>query len=158
MNTKKVNFTLNGLKKEFIIDPNEKLLTLLRREGYKGTKFGCGEGSCGTCTVVMDGKAVYSCLLYAFQADGKNIETVESLNTPDNKPHQIQQALIDEGAVQCGYCIPGMVMSAKAMFDENSNPDREFIKTHMDGNLCRCTGYEKIWSAFLKLAGRASKN
>ena len=148
---KKISFTLNGVLKEFDVIPNERLLALLRRNGYKGTKYGCLEGTCGTCTVIMDGKAVDSCLVFAFQADGRVIQTIEWLGD-GNKPHEIQKALIEEGAVQCGYCIPGIVLSAKAMFDENQTPSEEYIKVQMDGNLCRCTGYEKIWNAMKKLS------
>ncbi len=151
MSKKKISFTLNGVRKEFEIDPNERLLALLRRNGYKGTKYGCLTGACGTCTVLMDGKAVASCIVYAFQADGRNIETIESLGE-GSVPHEIQRALINEGAVQCGYCTPGIVLSAKAMFDENPTPDEETIKVQMDGNLCRCTGYEKIWTAMNKIS------
>lgn len=151
MNKKKISFILNGVHKEFEVDPNERLLALLRRNGYKGTKYGCLEGVCGTCTVIMDGKAVDSCLVFAFQAQGREIVTIEGLGG-GSEPHEIQEALIDEGAVQCGYCTPGMVLSAKAMFDENPVPDDKTIKTQMDGNLCRCTGYEKIWSAMKKIS------
>jgi len=151
MNRKKISFTLNGVKKEFEVDPNERLLALLRRNGYKGTKYGCLEGSCGTCTVIMNGKAVNSCLVFAFQAHGSDITTIEALGSGD-KMHEIQESLVEEGAVQCGYCTPGMVLSAKAMFDENPTPDEETIKFHMDGNLCRCTGYEKIWAALKKVS------
>jgi aerobic carbon-monoxide dehydrogenase small subunit len=148
---KKISFTLNGVLKEFEINPNERLLSLLRRNGYKGTKYGCLEGACGTCTVIMDGKAVASCIVFAFQADGRNIVTIEGLGS-GSAPHEIQTALINEGAVQCGYCTPGIVLSAKAMFDENPTPDEETIKVQMDGNLCRCTGYEKIWSAMKNIS------
>jgi len=151
MNRKKISFILNGTHKEFEVDPNERLLALLRRNGYKGTKYGCLEGACGTCTVIMDGKAVDSCLVFAFHAQGREIVTIEGLGW-GSEPNEIQKALIDEGAVQCGYCTPGMVLSAKAMFDENPTPDDETIKVQMDGNLCRCTGYEKIWSAMKKIS------
>jgi carbon-monoxide dehydrogenase small subunit len=154
---KKISFTLNGELKEFEIAPNERLLVLLRRNGYKGTKYGCLEGTCGTCTVIMDGKAVDSCIVFAFQADGRVIETIEGLGD-ENEPHKIQKAFIDEGAVQCGYCTPGMVLSAKAMFDENPTPSEEYIRVQMDGNLCRCTGYEKIWTAMKKLSARHKKD
>lgn len=154
---KNISFTLNGIKREFFLsDINESLLDLLRRSGFKGTKWGCGEASCGTCTVIVDGKAVYSCVLKAFQADGKDVWTIEGMGT-HNSPHPIQKALIDEGAVQCGYCIPGMVISAKAMFDENSDVNDDTIRQYLDGNLCRCTGYEKIYSALLKVADSKSR-
>lgn len=150
---KKISFILNGIRKEFEIDANERLLELLRRNGYKGTKYGCLEGVCGSCTVIMNGKAVASCLVFAFQADGSEIVTIEGLSA-GNELYEIQNSLIDEGAVQCGYCTPGMVLSAKAMFDENPTPDDETIKIQMDGNLCRCTGYEKIWAALKKISAR----
>lgn len=157
MTTRKISFILNGELKEFDVFPNERLLSLLRRNGFKGTKYGCLEGACGTCTVILDGKAVNSCLVFAFQAQGRTIQTVESLSNKDNKLHEIQQALVNEGAVQCGYCTPGIVLSAKAMFDENPTPDEEAIKLQMDGNLCRCTGYEKIWSAIKKVSASHKK-
>lgn len=156
MKNKKVSFTLNGEKKVFTVDPGERLLELLRRTGYKGTKYGCLEGACGTCTVIMDGKAVSSCIVFAFQADGRDIVTIEGLGSGEEL-HEIQEALVSEGAVQCGYCTPGIVLSAKAMFDELGAPDDETIKLRMDGNLCRCTGYEKIWSAMKKISKRHKK-
>ena len=109
-----VTFTLNGELKTFITRPDEKLLDLLRREGYKGTKFGCGQGTCGACTVLMDGRAVYACLLFAMQAENRNVRTIESVGTHE-KPSEFQQELIDGAAVQCGFCIPGMIMSAEAL-------------------------------------------
>ncbi|MEJ2746037.1 MAG: (2Fe-2S)-binding protein [bacterium] len=153
MSKKKISFTLNGATVEFEIDPNERLLDLLRRNGYKGAKDGCQAGACGACTVIMDGKAVSSCLLFAFQADGREVTTIEGLGN-GSEPHEIQEALVSAGAVQCGYCIPGIVLSAKAMFDENPTPDDETIRMHMDGNLCRCTGYEKIWDAMRTVSAK----
>lgn len=146
MNLKTISFKLNGVQKEFSVDPETKLQTLLRDHGYASVKFGCGEGSCGACTVLMNGEAVYSCLLYAFQADGQDIWTTEGVGTLEH-PHPFQQALVEEGAVQCGFCIPGMLMSAKALLDRHADPSDEEIRLNMDGNLCRCTGYEKIWAA-----------
>jgi carbon-monoxide dehydrogenase small subunit len=156
MSAKKISFILNGERKEFEILPSERLLSLLRKNGYKGTKYGCLEGACGTCTVILDGKAVNSCLVFAFQVQDRNVQTIESFGQGE-KLHEIQEALVDEGAVQCGYCTPGMVLAAKAMFDENPTPNEEEIKTQIDGNLCRCTGYEKIWSAFNKLSKKHQK-
>jgi len=153
---KNISFLLNGVSKKIAVDPNEKLLDVLRRNGYKGTKYGCGEGECGTCTVLLNGKPVYACLLYAFQADGQKVETIEGVGTFEN-PDKIQKALVDEGAVQCGYCIPGMVLSAKAMFEEKQSPNEDDIKMHMDGNLCRCTGYVKILSALQKISDENKK-
>ena len=152
-NPQTVSFTINGESKTFITEPDEKLLALLRREGYKGAKFGCGQGTCGSCTVLMDGRAVYSCLLYAMQAEGREIRTIESIGSHD-KPSEFQQELIDGGAVQCGYCIPGMIMSATALMENETHFDDETVREYMDGNLCRCTGYEKIWAALRRVLDR----
>jgi aerobic-type carbon monoxide dehydrogenase small subunit (CoxS/CutS family) len=152
-NPQTVTFTINGENKTVITEPDEKLLALLRREGYKGAKFGCGQGTCGSCTVLMDGRAVYSCLLYAMQAEGREIRTIESIGSHD-KPSEFQQELIDGGAVQCGYCIPGMIMSATALMENETHFDDETVREYMDGNLCRCTGYEKIWAALRRVLDR----
>ena len=152
-NPNTVTFTLNGERKTFITEPNEKLLDLLRREGYKGTKYGCGQGTCGACTVLLDDRAVYACLLFSMQAEGRNVSTIEGVGTHD-KPSDFQQELIAGGAVQCGYCIPGMIMSAEALMKAESTFDDEIVKEYMDGNLCRCTGYEKIWAALRKVLDR----
>lgn len=144
--THTVSFTLNGEARTFGTRPDEKLLTLLRREGYRGTKYGCGQGTCGACTVLVDGKAVYACLLYAMQAEGRAVRTIESAGTFD-APSEFQKQLVAAGAVQCGYCIPGMVMSATALMETETVLEDEIVKEYMDGNLCRCTGYEKIWVA-----------
>ncbi|MHB0995197.1 MAG: (2Fe-2S)-binding protein [Elusimicrobiales bacterium] len=144
--TDTVSFTLNGEKKTFATRPDEKLLDLLRREGYRGTKYGCGQGTCGACTVIMDGRAVYACLLYAMQAEGRKVRTIESMGTYED-PAPIQQELVAAGAVQCGYCIPGIIMSATALMEAEKDISDEVAKEYMDGNLCRCTGYEKIWVA-----------
>jgi carbon-monoxide dehydrogenase small subunit len=151
--THTVSFTLNGEKKAFDTRPDEKLLTLLRREGYRGTKYGCGQGTCGACTVLLDGKATYACLLYAMQAEGRSVRTIESVGTFDN-PGEFQKELVAAGAVQCGYCIPGMVMSATALMETEEVFEDEIVKEYMDGNLCRCTGYEKIWVALRKTLDR----
>ena len=148
-----VTFTLNGELKTFITEPDEKLLALLRREGYRGAKFGYGQGTCGSCTVLMDGRAVYACLLYAMQAEGREVRTIESIGTHD-KPSEFQQELIAGGAVQCGYCIPGMIMSATALMETETTFDDEIVREYMDGNLCRCTGYEKIWTALRRVLDR----
>ena len=149
---KKIKFSINGGEKEFALNSNdEKLLDLLCRYGYKGAKWGCGEGSCGACTVIINGRTAYSCITYAFLADGQDVWTIEGMGTREN-PHPIQRALVNEGAVQCGFCIPGMVLSAKAMFDKIPTPDDNTMKEYMDGNLCRCTGYEKIYTALQKVS------
>ena len=152
-NPQTVSFTINGEFKTFATEPDEKLLALLRREGYKGAKFGCGQGTCGACTVLMDNRAVYSCLLYAMQAEGRDVRTIESIGTHEH-PSEFQQELIDAGAVQCGYCIPGMVMSATALMETETTFDDEIVREYMDGNLCRCTGYEKIWGALRRVLDR----
>ena len=145
-----VSFKLNGEMKTFAAGPDEKLLAVLRREGYRGTKYGCGQGTCGACTVLLDGRAVYACILYAKQAEGRSVRTIESVGTFD-KPGDFQKALIDGGAVQCGYCIPGIVMSATALMESETRFEDEIVREYMDGNLCRCTGYEKIWLALRKV-------
>ncbi|MDD2236046.1 MAG: (2Fe-2S)-binding protein [Kiritimatiellae bacterium] len=150
MNRKTITCKINGVQKEFLVDPDTRLQTVLRDQGYASVKFGCGEGACGACTIIMNGEAVYSCILYAFQADGQEIWTTEGVGSLD-KPHPFQQALVEEGAVQCGFCIPGMIMSAKALLDREPDPSEEEIRLSMDGNICRCTGYEKIWTALHKV-------
>jgi len=148
-----VSFTLNGEKKTFATSPDEKLLALLRRNGYRGTKYGCGQGTCGACTVIMDGRAVYACLLYAMQAEGRKVRTIESAGTFDN-PGEFQKELVAAGAVQCGYCIPGIVMSATSLMETEKDISDETAREYMDGNLCRCTGYEKIWVALRRVMDR----
>ncbi len=154
---KKVTFKINGEQRTFSIEPDEKLLDLLRRSGLRGAKHGCGEGTCGACTVILNGQAVYSCILYAFQADGCEIETIEGVGTFEN-PHPFQKALAEAGAVQCGFCIPGMVLSAKAMLDEGEQLRSDDVLERMDGNLCRCTGYEKIYEALQKVIAAEGMN
>lgn len=153
---KNISITINGQTKAQAVDPDESLAALLRRLGFKGVKIGCDEGVCGACTVILDGKTVNSCHIYAFQADGRVVETIESLGTFD-QPHRLQQAMADEGAVQCGFCTPGMILSAKVLLESNPHPTEEDLKEHLDGNLCRCTGYEKIMSALQKVAGESPK-
>lgn len=147
----KIQVTINGKKKKVEIKGSETLLDMLRRLGYKSIKLGCGEGHCGSCTVIMDGKAVKSCVVMAGQAHDREIVTVEGLGTPDN-PHPLQKHFVEKGAVQCGYCIPGMIMSAKALIDENPDPNEEDVREALDGNLCRCTGYVKQLEAVLSAA------
>ena len=143
----KITLTVNGKKREVDVKPHTRLLDLLREDlGLTGTKEGCGKGECGACTVIMDNKVVASCLVLAPQADGAEIQTVEGLGGKD-KLHPIQQSFIETGAVQCGFCIPGMIMSSKKLLDENINPSEEEIKRGLSGNICRCTGYVKILDA-----------
>lgn len=144
---KEIELTINGVDYKLGVDENLRLLDLIREElGLLGAKEGCGEGECGGCTVIMDGKTVHSCLVMAFQAHGSNILTIEGLEK-DGKIHPIQEAFIDLGAVQCGFCTPGMILSAKALLDKNPNPTRDEIREGISGNLCRCTGYNKIIDA-----------
>lgn len=143
----KIAVTVNGTRYELEVEPILRLIDLLRDElGLMGTKEACGKGECGACTVIMDGKTVNSCLVLAWQADGKEITTIEGVGTAEQL-HPIQEAFIKNGAVQCGYCTPGMVLSAKALLDENPNPTEEEIRRGISGNLCRCTGYQKIVTA-----------
>jgi len=144
---KAVKMTVNGVAFEVKVEPHKTLLQVLRGDlGLTGTKYCCGTGECGACTVLIDGKPVLSCLTLAVLADGKNILTIEGL-ARDGRLHPIQQAFVERGSIQCGFCTPGMIMSAKALLDSNPNPGREEIKEALSGNLCRCTGYTKIIEA-----------
>jgi carbon-monoxide dehydrogenase small subunit len=142
-----IKLTINGESVEAAVEPNQTLLQFLREDlGLTGTKHGCGLGDCGACTVIMDGKAVNSCLVLAVQASGKEVLTIEGMAS-GAELHPIQQAFVDKGAIQCGYCTPGMILSAKAFLDENPRPSENDIRTAISGNLCRCTGYQKIVEA-----------
>lgn len=146
------NFIVNGNPYEAIIEPRMLLIDVLRDQlGLMGTKYACGTGDCGACTVLVDGKPVFSCLTLAVTIKDKNILTIEGL-AEGTTLHPIQQAFIDHGAVQCGFCTPGMILSAKALLDGNPNPARDEVKTALAGNLCRCTGYVKIVDAVLAAA------
>jgi len=148
----KLRLKLNGTWREVETRPDRLLLDLLREDlGLTGTKKGCEEGECGACTVIMNGKAVVSCLIPAFKANGAEIVTVEGMARED-RLHPLQQAFWEEGAVQCGYCTPGMLLSAKALLDENPEPGDEEVKMAISGNLCRCTGYTKIIRAIQSAA------
>ncbi len=144
-----IELTINGVLKRLNTSPGEILLNLLRREGYKSVKRGCETGECGACSVILDGKLAKSCLLFAPQAAGHSIETLEGMTNWDEL-HPIQQAFLDEGAVQCGFCTPGMILAAQALLRENPHPTEEEIKEAISGNLCRCTGYVKIIKAIKK--------
>lgn len=150
---KEITLNVNGIDHKVNISEEDRLIDVLR-EGLQltGTKEGCGEGECGACTVIMDGATVNSCMVMAFQAEGKKIITIEGLGT-DEGIDPIQQAFLEEGAVQCGFCIPGMVLSAKVVLDKNLSPSREEIRESISGNLCRCTGYNKIVDA-IERAGK----
>ncbi|MCR4441586.1 MAG: (2Fe-2S)-binding protein [Peptococcaceae bacterium] len=147
-----VEFTLNGKAQKVAVKPTHTLLKVLRDTfGFKGTKASCEKGECGACTVLLDGRAVNSCLVLAPEVDGRSVVTIEDLNK-DNKLDPIQEAFLEEGAVQCGFCTPGMIMAAKALLDENPDPEEREIKEALAGNLCRCTGYTRIIGAVSKAA------
>jgi len=149
-----INFFLNGKKITVAAPPSLTLLRLLReRLSLTGTKAGCERGECGSCTVLIDGEPVNSCLVLAPQVEGKKVETIEGLSR-EGGLHPLQEAFIEESAVQCGYCIPGMIMAARALLEKNKNPGREEIKRAISGNICRCTGYVKIIRAIEKAADK----
>ena len=147
---KQITLTVNGDKFELLVSPLSKLVDVLRDDlGITGTKKGCGEGECGACTVIMDGQPVSSCLVLAPQADGKSILTIEGLESQEGILDPIQESFMKKGAIQCGYCSPGMIMTTKALLQVNAHPSEEEIKDAISGNLCRCTGYQKIVDAVL---------
>jgi carbon-monoxide dehydrogenase small subunit len=155
----KIAITLNVNEEDYPLEvkPNEILLNVLRdRLGLMGTKYGCGLGECGACTVLLDGQAILSCQTLAFTAEGKKVTTIEGLEHA-GELDPLQQAFIDEGAVQCGYCTPGMILSAKGLLDQNPDPTNDEIKQAIRGNLCRCTGYTNIVRA-IKAASVTIKN
>jgi carbon-monoxide dehydrogenase small subunit len=142
------NFKINGRPYEVIVTPNVILYELLRELHFTGTKRSCGVGQCGSCTVLVDGTPTLACSTLAMAVRGKDILTIEGLSK-GTQLHPLQQAFIDHGAIQCGFCTPGMIMMAKALLDENPNPTREEVKEGLGGNLCRCTGYVKIIDAVM---------
>lgn len=157
-----LQFNLNGQDTSVDIQQGRILADMLREDlGLTGTKVGCGVGECGACTVIIDGRTANSCLIPAAAVQGKKVVTIEGVSPEGGPLHPIQEAFIEAGAVQCGYCIPGMVLSAKALLDQNSHPSEEEIAVAMSGNLCRCTGYRKILEgvklASEKLAGQAGE-
>lgn len=152
MINKKISFILNGKHITKDVAVNHSLLELLRDElRLTGTKCGCNAGECGTCTVLVDGKPINSCLMLAADTDGKEVLTIEGLGS-EKSPHPLQKAFIAYGAIQCGYCTPGMLLSSKALLDKNPNPTLDELKKALSGNLCRCTGYDKIFKAVLSVA------
>ncbi|RLB68072.1 MAG: (2Fe-2S)-binding protein [Deltaproteobacteria bacterium] len=147
-----ITFQLNGITCEVLVNPNQTLVRMLRDDlGLTGTKYGCGEGDCGSCTVLLDGEPVNSCLMLAAQVDGHQITTIEGLADGD-KLHPLQTSFIEKGAIQCGFCTPGMILSAKNLLEKQPNPSELEVRTAISGNLCRCTGYQKIVEAILATA------
>ena len=143
----KIEITVNGRKRQFDVEPNKLLLNLVRDELYlTGTKYGCGIGECGACTVHLDGGAVLACMVLAVDADGKQVDTIEGV-AKDGELDPVQQAYIEEGAIQCGFCTPGFIMTTKALLKENPNPNEDEIREYLKGNYCRCTGYVNIIKA-----------
>jgi aerobic carbon-monoxide dehydrogenase small subunit len=147
-----IRMTVNGEEVEAAVQPNRTLLEFLREDlGLTGTKHGCGLGDCGACTVILDNEPVNACLVLALQARDREVLTIEGL-AENGKLHPIQQAFVDRGAIQCGFCSPGMILSAKALLDRNPKPSELDIRTAVSGNLCRCTGYQKIVEAVQEAA------
>ena len=157
----RIDLIVNGKRHELSVEPWKTLLDVLREDlGLTGAKRGCDDGNCGACTVILDGKAIKSCLMLAPQANGKEIMTIEGLGSPENL-HPLQQAFLDHFAVQCGFCTPGMILAAKALLDEDPEVTEEGIRQGLHGNICRCTGYVKIVEAVeaarAELAARPDK-
>ncbi len=139
-----IEITVNGRKRRFDVKPNKLLLSLVRDDLYlTGTKYGCGIGECGACTVHLDGEAVLACMVLAVDADGRRVDTIEGV-ADGTKLDPVQEAYIEEGAIQCGFCTPGFVMTTKALLAENPDPSEAEIREYLKGNYCRCTGYVNI--------------
>lgn len=154
---KQIKITVNGKTQELQVKPWATLLEVIRDDlGLTGTKEGCGLGECGACTVIMDGNTVNACLVLAPEADGKEITTIEALAQGD-KLHPIQEAFMEHGGLQCGFCTPGILVSTKALLDENPNPTDEEIRRGIAGNFCRCTGYTKIFESIKAAAQKGGR-
>jgi carbon-monoxide dehydrogenase small subunit len=139
-----IELTINGRKRRFDVEPNKLLLNLVRDDLYlTGTKYGCGIGECGACTVHLDGEAVLACMVLAVDADGRSVDTIEGV-ADGNMLDPVQEAYIEEGAIQCGFCTPGFIMTTKALLAENPDPSEAEIREYLKGNYCRCTGYVNI--------------
>jgi carbon-monoxide dehydrogenase small subunit len=152
-----IQLRVNDEDHDVVIEPNETLVEVLRNSlELTGTKQGCGEGACGTCTVLLNGKPVRSCLTLAIEAQGKEIVTIEGL-AEGGELHPVQKAFIEYGAIQCGFCTPGMILTAKAFLDENPDPTEEEVRRAISGVVCRCTGYAKIVEAILAAAGEIGR-
>lgn len=146
MKKKTIEFVINKKPRKLSVEPKELLLNVIREDlGLTGAKYGCGTGECGACTVLVDGEPILSCLTLAVTVDGKEIVTAEGI--AGDKLHPVQEAFLEHGAIQCGFCTPAMVVMAKALLDENPNPAEEEIREHLKGTLCRCTGYTNIVKA-----------
>ncbi len=151
---REIAFVFNGNKMNMVIEDHWTLLHLIREElGYTGTKEGCGSGECGACTVIVDGEAVNSCLYLAAEINGKKLLTIEGVAAADGTLHPIQKSFVENGGIQCGFCSPGMIMSAKALLDKTANASEETIKEAIAGNLCRCTGYVQIIDSIKAVSG-----
>ena len=149
MEKRLIQLTVNGDQYDVIVKPNQTLVEVLRDDlELTGTKVGCGEGACGTCTVLVNGKPVRSCLTLAVEAQGKEIETIEGLAS-EGELHPVQRAFIERGAIQCGFCTPAMILTSKAFLEENPNPTEEEVRRAISGVVCRCTGYAKIVEAIM---------
>jgi aerobic-type carbon monoxide dehydrogenase small subunit (CoxS/CutS family) len=154
---KTIQFVINGTRRKLVVEPNELLMNCIRDQLHlTGTKYVCGIGECGACTVLLNGEPVLSCLTLALDADGKEVVTIEGI-AKNNQLDAIQQAFVDEGAVQCGYCIPGLVVMTKSMLTENPAPTENDVSDYLRGNLCRCTGYMNIIKAINKAASELRK-
>jgi carbon-monoxide dehydrogenase small subunit len=155
---KQITFTLNGHEVSAEVESHRMLIEVLRETfDLKGTKLGCGQGECGACTVLVDGLNMDSCLYPAFEVEGKSVTTVEGLVGEGNQLHPVQEAFVARGGIQCGFCSPGMIMSATALLQENPSPEDEEIKRGISGNLCRCTGYVQIIESIQEAALRMQK-
>jgi len=152
MKTMELRVRVNGLVRKWTIAPGDLLLDVLRREGLFGAKRGCEKGECGACTVLVNGRAVNSCLMFAAKAEGCDVLTIEGL-ADGAQLHPLQQAFLDHGAAQCGFCSPGMILAAKALLDRNPHPSEDEVREALAGVLCRCTGYRKPVEAVLAVAG-----
>ena len=154
----KVHLKVNGYDYDLEVEPRRTLLEIIREDlELTGTKEGCSLGECGTCTVLLDGKPIKSCITLAVQANGREVTTIEGLEQADGNLHPLQQAFIDHGAIQCGFCTPGMILAAKALLDENPRPTEVEVRNAIAGNLCRCTGYQKIVEAILAASSKEQR-
>ncbi len=149
-----ITLNVNGVDRDVMVEPRTTLLEALREKlRLTGTKHGCGEGDCGACTVLLDGLPVNSCLVLAVEAEGRDVLTIEGV-ADGNRLHPVQQSFVDKGAIQCGFCTPGMVLTSLSFLEENPDPTEEEVREGISGNLCRCTGYQKIVEAVMDAAGR----